>query len=63
MVDSDNKNEVVDKNQPKELQQQQQQQPQQQRNEEDRQRSKLKELIPTIARMMFFYFLYRYIGR
>jgi len=61
MADSENKNEVVDKNQPKQPEQQPQQQ-QQQQNEEEKQKNKFKELIPTIARMLFFFFVYRYIA-
>jgi len=60
MADSENKNEVVDKNQPNQPEEQPRQQ-QQQQNEEEKQKSKFKELIPTIARMLFFFFVYRYI--
>jgi len=61
MADSENKNEVVDKNQPNQPEEQPRQQ-QQQQNEEEKQKSKFKELIPTIARMLFFFFVYRYIS-
>eukprot|EP00833_Pecoramyces_ruminatium_P006993 jgi/Orpsp1_1/1181025/evm.model.c7180000075544.2 len=59
MADSDKKNVVVEKNQPKQEdgQPQQQRHPEQQ-NENDK-KSKFKELLPVIARMIFFFMLYK----
>lgn len=59
MVDKNNENKKVDAVQQKQEQQQEQQQQQQQQRQEPENKSKLKELLPAILRMVFFFALYK----
>jgi len=60
MSDSDKKKEVVENNQPAKAEKEKDQ-PQQQRQEEKK--NTFKELLPTIARMVFFFMLYKFMSK
>ncbi|ORY16852.1 CLPTM1-domain-containing protein [Neocallimastix californiae] len=60
MSDSDKKKEVVENNQPAKAEKEKDQ-PQQQRQEEKK--NTFKELLPTIARMVFFFMLYKFMSQ
>ncbi|KAG4108418.1 cleft lip and palate transmembrane 1 [Neocallimastix lanati (nom. inval.)] len=60
MSDSDKKKEVVENNQPVKAEKEKDQ-PQQQRQEEKK--NTFKELLPTIARMVFFFMLYKFMSQ